>query len=133
MTFSSAVQPVSPVRVEQNFTGHFPVAEIQLHQTLKDETTFSFDGVGFVIQGSAKSNGSKDQVIAVDMTIDDRPAEAIELPTDFTSRRFTPFWKYELPDSKHTVRLKVRAPSAEASVALERAVVYGSKPVRPPV
>jgi hypothetical protein len=100
---------------------------------LKDETTFSFDGVGFVIQGSARSNGPEDQVIAVDMTIDDRPAEAIELPTNFTRRRFTPFWKYELADGKHTVRLKVRTPSSEASVALDRAVVYGSKPARPPV
>jgi len=128
-----AVQPVAVVRVEQNFTGHFPVAEVALHQTLKDETTFSFDGVGFVIQGSAKSEGSKDQVIAVDMTIDDRPAEAIDLPTDFTRRRFTPFWKYELPDGNHRVRLKVRNPSADATVTLERAVVYASKPARPPV
>jgi hypothetical protein len=67
------------------------------------------------------------------MTIDDRPAEAIELPTDFTRRRFTPFWKYELPDGNHRVRLKVRKPSADATVTLERAVVYASKPARPPV
>jgi ADP-ribosylglycohydrolase len=130
---SVAVQPVAAVRVEQNFTGYFPVAEIPLHQTLKDETTFSFEGVGFVIQGNAQAKGSQDEVIAIDMTIDNRPAEAIELPTNFTRRRFTPFWKYELSDGKHTVRLKVRNPSGDASVALERAVVYGSKPVRPPV
>jgi hypothetical protein len=128
-----AVQPVKPVRVEQNFEGHFPVAELPLRQRLTDEATFSFDGIGFVVQGSVRSDNAKDQVLVVEMSIDDQVGETIELPTNFTGRRFTPFWKYGLPDGKHTVRLKVRNPPADASVSLERAVIYGSKPRRPAV
>jgi hypothetical protein len=128
-----AVQPVKPVRVEQNFEGHFPVAELPLHQRLTNETTFSFEGIGFVAQGSARSENAKDQVIIVEMSIDDQLVETIELPTNFTRRRFTPFWRYGIPDGKHTVRLKVRNPSADAVVAVERVVIYGSKPARPPV
>ena len=44
------------------------------------------------------------------MYIDDRLVETMELPTNVTRRRFTPFWQYGLPDGKHTVRLRVRDP-----------------------
>jgi hypothetical protein len=124
---------VKAVRVEQNFEGHFPVAEMPLRQRLTDEMTFSLDGIGFVMQGSARSETGKDQVIAVDMSLDDQKAETIELPTNFTGRRFTPFWRYGLADGKHTVRLKIRNPSADAVVSIERAIVYGSEPRHPPV
>ncbi|HKN45550.1 MAG TPA: ADP-ribosylglycohydrolase family protein, partial [Propionibacteriaceae bacterium] len=128
-----ALQPVKAVRVEQNFAGHFPIAEILLRRRLSDEMTFSFEGIGFVVQGSARSESSKDQEIVADMYVDDRLVETIELPTNFTRRRFTPFWRYGLQEGKHTVRLKIRNPSADASVSLERAVIYGSKPGRPVV
>jgi ADP-ribosylglycohydrolase len=128
-----AVQPVKPVRVEQNFDGHFPIAEIPLHRRLSDETTFSFEGIGFVVQGSARAENARDQVIVADMYIDGKLSGSIDLPTSFTSRRFTPFWKYGLPEGNHTVRLTIRNPSADASVSLERVVIYGSRPRRPAV
>jgi ADP-ribosylglycohydrolase len=128
-----AVQPVSAVRVEQNFEGHFPIAEIPLRRPLSDETSFTFEGIGFAVQGSARSEQAKDEVIVADVYIDGQLVETIELPTNFTRRRFTPFWKYGLPDRKHTVRLKIRNPSPDAGVALERAIIYGSKPRRPAV
>ena len=76
-----ALQPVAPVRVEQNFEGHFPIAEIPLHKQLRDEVSFTIEGIGFVVQGSARSDGAKDQVITTEMYIDDRLVETIELPT----------------------------------------------------
>jgi ADP-ribosylglycohydrolase len=128
-----AVQPVKAVRVEQNFEGHFPIAELPLRRRVSDETTFSFEGIGFAVQGSARSEHDKDQVIVAELYIDGQMLETIELPTNFTRRRFTPFWKYGLPDGKHTVRLKIRNPSPDASLSMERAIVYGSKPRRPTV
>jgi ADP-ribosylglycohydrolase len=128
-----AVQPIQAVGREQNFEGHYPVAEIPLRLRLSDQTAFTFEGIGFVLQGYARSDSGKDQVITVDMFIDGRLAETVELPTNVTRRRFTPFWKYELPDGKHAVRLEVKNPSADTSAWLERAIIYGSKAVRPPV
>jgi hypothetical protein len=127
------VQPVTPVRFEQNFERHFPIAEITLRRRLSDETTFSFEGVGFVVQGSARSVTGKDLVIVADMFIDDRLVETVELPTNVSRRKYIPFWRYELLEGRHTVRLKIRTPSPDASVSLERAIVYGSRPARPPV
>ena len=39
-----ATQPIASVHVEQNFEGHFPVAEQILRRRVTDETTFTFDG-----------------------------------------------------------------------------------------
>jgi hypothetical protein len=128
-----AVQPVNAVRFEQNFEGHFPVAEISLRRRLSDETSFTFEGIGFAVQGSARTENAKDQVIVADMYVDDRMVETVELPTNFTRRRFTPFWRYGLAEGQHTVRLKIRNPSADSYVSIERVLVYGSKPGRPAV
>jgi ADP-ribosylglycohydrolase len=128
-----AVQPVQAVGVEQNFEGHYPIGEIPLHRRLSDETTFTFEGIGFAVQGSARSESTADQVIVADVYIDEKLVETVELPTNFTRRRFTPFWSYGLPEGKHAVRLKVRSSSPTASVSMERAIVYGSKPAKPPV
>ncbi|HEY7057373.1 MAG TPA: ADP-ribosylglycohydrolase family protein [Vicinamibacterales bacterium] len=128
-----AVQPIEPVKVEQNFEGHFPIAEMPLRRRLSDETTFSFEGIGFAVQGSARSDDGKDRVMSVDVSIDDQLTETVDLPTNFTARRFTPFWKYGLAEGKHTVRLKIRNPSPGVSVSMERAIVYGSRPRRPAV
>jgi hypothetical protein len=87
----------------------------------------------FVVQGGARSDDGKGHVVVVDVYIDERLAETVELPTNVARRKYVPFWKYELPDGKHTVRLKVRNPSPGATISLERAIVYGSKPSRPPV
>ena len=127
-----ALQPVKAVRVEQNFAGHFPIAEILLRRRLSDEMTFSFEGIGFVVQGSARSESAKDQEIVADMYVDDRRVETIGFPP--TSRAGDSRRSGDTDSrGKHTVRLKIRNPSADASVSLERAVIYGSKPGRPVV
>ena len=58
-----ATQAIAPVAVEQ-LAGHFPVAQMVLRQPVTDETTFSFDGVGFVVQGSACVEPAKTPLIA---------------------------------------------------------------------
>ena len=129
-----ATQSPAAVRLEQNFEGHHPVAEIRLGRlTNGNETAFSFDGIGFAVQGSVRSDDGKDHVLSVDVFVDDVKVEAVELPTNATRRRFIPFWRYGLPDGRHAVRLTVRNPAPGASMTLQRAIVYGSRPVKPEI
>jgi hypothetical protein len=58
-------------------------------------------------------------------------AETVDLPTNVTRRRFIPFWKYELPDRAHTVRLKARNLEPGTTLRLQRAIIYGSAPRTP--
>jgi hypothetical protein len=128
-----ARQPIVPVRVEQNFEGHFPVAEQVLRRRVTDETTFTFDGVGFVVQGSARVEPAADVVIVAEVSVDGGPAEVVELPTAHARRRYAPFWRYQLAPGPHTVRVKLRPLPPGAALFLERVVVYGPEPKRPPV
>ena len=70
-------------------------------------------------------------MVEVDVYLDGQQVESVRLPTRFKERRFIPFWRYELPDGPHTVRLVVQNPSPTAYVWLERAILYGSRPVAP--
>ena len=119
--------------VEQNFAGHFPVAEMVLRQRVTDETTFSFDGVGFVVQGSARVEPAKDVVLVAEVSVDGQPPEVVELPTNHARRRYAPFWRYGLSPGRHTVRVKMRPLPPGATLYLERVIVYGPEPKRPPV
>ena len=85
--------------------GHFPVAEQVLRRRVTDETTFTFDGVGFVVQGSARVEpAARRRVIVADVSVDGGPAEVVELPTNHARRRYAPFWRYDLAPGPHTVR-----------------------------
>jgi hypothetical protein len=129
-----ALEPIAPVKVEQNFEGHFPVAEIVLRQRVTDEATFTFDGIGFAVQGGTRSqNGDTAPVLGV-VSIDGRDYETIDLPAAHISRRYAPFWAYGLPEGRHTVRIKLRNPAPDyRSLWMERVIVYGSAPKKPPV
>jgi hypothetical protein len=110
------------------------VAEVRLARAAQgSETRFTFDGIGFAIQGDARSEDGKDRVLIVDLYIDEVRADTIELPTNFTRRRYIPFWKYELPDGRHTVRLEVRNLEPGATLRLQRAIIYGKAPRTPEI
>jgi hypothetical protein len=128
------VQAPVAVAFEQNFEGHFPVAEIRLARATQGaETRFAFDGIGFAIQGEARSEDGKDHVFLVDVLVDDVKVETVELPTNVNRRRFIPFWRYAMTDGRHTVRLVVQRSEAGASLRLQRAIIYGSAPKRPEI
>jgi hypothetical protein len=80
-----------------------------------------------------RSEDGKDHLLIVDMFIDDAKADTVELPTSATRRRFIPFWKYELPDGTHTVRLKLRTLEPGATLRLQRAIIYGRAPRTPEI
>jgi hypothetical protein len=131
-----ATQPIAPVKFEQNFEGHFPVAEQVLRRRITETTTFTFDGVGFVVQGAARLEAAApaaDVVVIAEVSVDGEAPEIVELPTNHARRRYAPFWRYQLAPGPHTVTVKLRPLPPGASLFLERVVVYGPAPKRPPV
>ncbi|WP_046243339.1 ADP-ribosylglycohydrolase family protein [Hymenobacter terrenus] len=124
------VQEPTPVKFEESFAGHFPVSKISVNKPLTDEYTFDFDGIGFVLRGeTAKWAAKSDYVLKMEMTLDGKAPEVIELPTAFTTRRLELCWKYQLPKGKHTVRLKLLNPSPDYPCNLGEAFIYSDKPV----
>jgi hypothetical protein len=46
------LQTPTPVKLEQSFAGHFPVSRLKINKRLKDEYSFEFNGIGFVVAGT---------------------------------------------------------------------------------
>ncbi len=122
-------QKPKTVPLEVSFEGHYPVARIIPVQT-RDQISFEFEGIGFALAGppNITDYGSRNYVFNTEMYIDGKLVEKAKLPTATNQRRFTPFWKYQLPRGKHKVVIKILNPSDYAHIELEYAVIYDDKP-----
>lgn len=148
-------QPVA-VAFEQNFENTFPVARIKTDFSLVDEYNFTFTGNGYILYGNmvksskvdldyidrvAKRLGSEvfglaepdDPYVAqLEIYIDGKLDETVNLPMKNTSRRLEPAWKYQLPEGPHKVRLKWINPEPGYLIRLNDLIVYsGNEPVNP--
>jgi ADP-ribosylglycohydrolase len=122
------IQTVETAPFERNFAGHIPIERRELGSEFADETTFTFTGVGFAVNGGPKAPDGVDMTVEVAVEIDGVEDAVMPLPTSFTTRAFTPFWRYRLPNGAHTVRLRVLNPREGVTVKLDNVVVYGSGP-----
>lgn len=132
------VQQPKAVRLEQGFTGHFPVERRGVNEQLKDEYSFEFDGVGFVILGSSEpAEGSSwdykgDYAATAELYIDGEKVETASLPASYIKRRHELFWKYQLDKGKHTVTVKLIDPDPAYRVHVGSLLIYDNKPVTRP-
>lgn len=122
------VQQPRPVRLEVGFEGHHPIERRTFNLELTDEVSFTFDGIGFAVNGAAEvtDTGSRkrEYTFEVEMFIDGELIQTATLPTNTITRKFIPFWKYQLPRGIHTVQLKVLNPTKIASIRLSHAIIY---------
>ncbi|MFQ5751585.1 MAG: ADP-ribosylglycohydrolase family protein, partial [bacterium] len=124
------LQEPKTVPLEVAFEGHYPNKRINLDKVITGETAFQFEGIGFAVNGSARKKGEADYTFNVEMYIDGNRVETAKLPTNFNQRRFTPFWRYQLPMANHEVRLKVLNPTDMAELHLDNVIVYGNQPFK---
>ena len=94
-------QPVA-VKFEKSFDGQYPVAMTPVKWNAnKDEISFDFDGIGFVLKGDASQWDSKSTyVFNTELYLDGKLIETPKLPVSFTTRRYDLAWKYQLPERK---------------------------------
>jgi hypothetical protein len=119
------------VRLEQSFAGHHPVEKRLLRTDLKDEYSLEFEGVGYAINATTRADDQKDHVPLVEVHVDGKHVETVKLPSNQTTRRFVAFWRYQLPNGKHTIRLRLANPAEGGVVALDYAILYADQPSRP--
>lgn len=124
-------QKAVAVQYEKSFAGQYPVAIIPVKwNAVKDELSFEFDGIGFVIKGDASKWASQtDYVFNAALYLDGKLMDTVELPVNFTTRRYDIAWKYQLPKGKHRVTMKIINPSSEYSIRVTEAIIYSDKPV----
>jgi hypothetical protein len=122
------VQEPETVPLEVAFKGHYPIGKI-VPETINNEIVFEFEGIGFALAAPADGKGYKQNyVFETEMYIDSALVERVKLPTEINKRRFTPFWKYQLPMGKHKVVIKILNPVDFAQVNYLYAIIYGDQP-----
>jgi hypothetical protein len=128
---SIALQKPAAVQFEKSFEGCYPIAKIPVvWSSDKTVVSFDFEGTGFVIRGEAATWGNNsDDVFHSELYIDDKLVESPGLPVNYNTRRLEMAWRYNLPKSKHTVRLKILNPSNDFKINITEAIVYSDKQV----
>lgn len=123
-------QPVA-VKFEKSFDGLYPVAKIPVQWSAnKDAISFNYTGTGFVVTGNTADWGSSsDFVLNTELYVDGKLVEKPALPASYTTRRFDICWKYDLPNGKHHVELKLLNASDKHSISDAQAIYYTNKPV----
>lgn len=122
-----AVQRPETVRLEQSFTDMYPTAKVELSKHDIDILTFEFEGTGFVLRGEAirRDMNRPDAVLKVNLYLDGELVEkAAAFPTYFHDRRLDIFWKYQLPEGKHQVKVEVIKDGANALLKSWDYIVY---------
>jgi hypothetical protein len=122
-------QSPKEIPFEENFEGHYPVDLVNVAAG-KNEFTFEFDGIGFALVSppNLKDYGDKTYVFNAELYVDGKLVEKAKLPTAENTRRFTPFWKYQLPKGKHNVAVKILNPVDYAQPEFQYAIIYDDKP-----
>ncbi len=99
-----------------------------------------FEGVGVVLKGRARhidfddkyalesdEETVKDYTLIVEFYIDEQLSKTMELPLYFIERAHELFYKYELPDGKHTLKLKITNPHDKVYLDVRNMIVYQKK------
>jgi hypothetical protein len=147
-----AKEPLA-VAFEQNFEKTFPVSRDKIDLSFTDEYSFDFTGNGYILYGNMVKRSKIDKdyidriskrlgsevfglaeltdpyVAQVEVFIDGKSDEIVLLPMKNTSRRLEPSWKYQLPEGKHTVKLKWLNHQEEYEIRINDLIVYSENQV----
>ena len=115
-------KPVA-VRYEKAFEGMYPKEKVAVNKPLKEVGELSFEGNGAVFKGYVQAK-DEHYVAKVEMYIDGQLVETANLPASFAERRHELFWKYLLPEGKHTATFKWLNPTADASIQMSELLIY---------
>jgi len=139
-------QMIKPVKLEIGFEGHYPVEKKILmgnkssnpywkEKEGANEFSFDFEGIGFAINGELKGwlkEGEGDTyILEAELYVDGELISTSKLPNNYTTRKNTLFWKYQLPKGKHNVKIVVLNATDKVSLSISDAIIYSDKPANP--
>lgn len=122
-------QNPATIPLEVSFEGHYPIKKIRPIM-VGNELSFEFEGKGFAIAAPAdgKNFKNKSHIFEAQMYINGELTETAKLPTEINKRRFTPFYRYNLPVGRHKVVIRILNPVDFAKFEYNHIIIYGDKP-----
>lgn len=125
-------QKIEQVKIEIAYRGHFLKDKITIGKELNEKASdlfIDFEGNGFAISGSAEkvSIERPDFIFNLEMYIDGKKTDMFDMPTNKLIRRNELAWKFQLPEGKHQVKIKLLNPKNDYWLKVGELVTYSSK------
>jgi len=120
-------QSPDTVRFEQSFEGLAPAKRMDVNKKLDKSLIIKFKGSGIVVRGGVKCPADNDYVAQIQVSIDGKIVETVEMPTNFLLRRNEVFWNYQLKNRRFKLELKWLNPRADAAVTIHDALIYSKQ------
>ena len=123
-------QKPQTVRFEESFTGHWPVALVDVKKPLEKVGEIEFNGNGIVLSYNfASGNTREDYVAEVEVFLDGEPAEKVLLPIHYRLRKIDFFYRYNLAPGDHRISFKWLNPEKGRNINVHSYLVYAKEPV----
>ena len=128
-------QAAEKVPLEQSFPGYVPrerkTINHQIHYEDTQEFELEFTGAAVVLTGWVRPDNVTPQdnldefAYEVDYFIDDELVKTMQLPLSFITRSPELFFKYELPDEAHNLKLVIKNPQEKVYLRIDDIITYG--------
>lgn len=123
-------QRVAPVKLEQSFTGMYPVQLVgNGNKSVAEMDAITFDGTGIAVNGYV-SGADQGYVAQIEATLDG-VTTVFDMPRAYHDRRLDLFWAYGLEKGPHTLTLKWLNPQEGMNVVTGSHIVYSDAPAHP--
>ena len=137
--------------LEQNFVNTHPIARNKIDESITKDFSFDFTGNGFIVYGNLINVSQMDKgymyrvtnrfgseifalaepndtyVAQLEVYIDGKKDQTVNMPMKNPSRRLEPAWKYQLPEGAHKVDLKWINPNPKYEIRVNDIVIYSEK------
>lgn len=127
------MQSPLPALLEENFKGHVPLKKTWIGKSIETEYTFQIEkSVGFVLRGYVrkKQNGGADRPVRAALYVDGIRVEEAAFPVEPNSRRTELFWRYQLDDRPHDVRIVILNPEPGYDLFASECLLYGKSALK---
>ncbi|MCI1639651.1 MAG: ADP-ribosylglycohydrolase family protein [Bacteroidales bacterium] len=123
------VQTPKPVRLEQGFTGHWPV-ELRTVKKYIDKTDIKFEGNGIVVRyyfTKPKNYKNYDYSAKVEAYLDGVLSKTMDIPMFGNGQTRELYYIYKLPVASHTVSFKWLNKEDGLNIVVNSAIIYSDK------
>jgi hypothetical protein len=123
------LQEPQTVKYEQSFENIKPTERRVLKKKFNNELLLNFTGSAIVVMGqvtqTCADNSDEKYTAVLEAWLDGKKTEEFKMPYDYIKRKYDIFYKYDLPDTAHTLVLKVKNPNSSYIMEAKELVVYG--------
>jgi hypothetical protein len=117
-------QPPVPVRYEKSFGGMYPIKRESIGKELAELGEVVFEGIGIVVKGELTCADNEYSAL-VEVSLDGKVADTVELPAGNHDRRLDIYWNYQLSTGAHRIGIKWLNPRNDAKMQVSDMIFYG--------